>query len=222
MLEFGELWKHLKNLDETVEIEAKTAEKLGSAILETVSAFANEPGRGGGYLLLGVRMATDMPFPTYEIVGVDDADQMQADLATQCRTKLNRPVRPEMFVENRDGRRVVVAFIPEAQPSEKPVYITSRGLPKGAFRRIGSTDQKCTEDDLAAFYTSRPHASFDETPADGSDVSDIDPEMLALYRVERAHVNPDAPELDYDDGELLRALSCAVVRDGEIVPTLAG
>ncbi len=220
LLSFDELWKDLNDLDETVEIEAKTS--LGSAVLETVSAFANEPGRGGGYFLFGVRMATDTLFPTYEIVGVEDADQLQADLATQCRAMLNRPTRPEMVVENREGRRVIVAYIPEAQPSEKPVYITSRGLPKGAFRRIGSTDQKCTDDDLTALYQAQPHASFDETPADGADVSDIDPEMLNLYRAERARVNPDAPELAYDDGELLRALSCAVVRDGEVVPTLAG
>lgn len=35
----------------------------------------------------------------------------------------------------------MVAFIPEVQPSEKPVYITKRGLPQGAIRRIASNEQ---------------------------------------------------------------------------------
>jgi ATP-dependent DNA helicase RecG len=52
MLTFIELWEKLVSQDETVEIEAKSASDIGKSILETVSAFANEPGRGGGYLIL--------------------------------------------------------------------------------------------------------------------------------------------------------------------------
>jgi ATP-dependent DNA helicase RecG len=50
MLTFIELWEKLVSQDETVEIEAKSASDIGKSILETVSAFANEPGRGGGTL----------------------------------------------------------------------------------------------------------------------------------------------------------------------------
>jgi len=52
---FEDIWKCLNDSDETVEIEAKTAQQIGPALLETISAFSNEPNRGGGYLLLGVR-----------------------------------------------------------------------------------------------------------------------------------------------------------------------
>ena len=55
LLGFEDLWQRLKDLDETVDIEAKSG--LGSAALETISAFANEPGRGGGYLPIGVAVA---------------------------------------------------------------------------------------------------------------------------------------------------------------------
>ena len=34
----------------------------------------------------------------------------------------------------------------------KPVYLRATGLPSGAFRRIGSTDQRCTDDDLWAAW----------------------------------------------------------------------
>lgn len=48
-----ELIKELDDLDESRRIEAKTASEVGKALMETVTAFANEPGMGGGYLVLG-------------------------------------------------------------------------------------------------------------------------------------------------------------------------
>lgn len=49
-----DLLASLNLLDETEHIEAKRASELGKSILETICAFANEPGLGGGWLLLGV------------------------------------------------------------------------------------------------------------------------------------------------------------------------
>lgn len=221
-LGFDELWHHLNERDESVQIEAKAGEQIGASILETVSAFANEPGRGGGYLLLGVRLAPASLFPTYEVVGVPDADKVQSDLATQCRQMLNRPVRPAIAVENIDGKRVIVAFVAEAQEGEKPIFIESRGLPKGAYRRIGSTDQKCTDDDIALFYQARSHRTFDETVVDDADMSDLDPAAIQDYRRYRREANPSAPELAYSDEDLLYALAGITRSDGTARPTIAG
>lgn len=221
-LRFDEIWRRLNDLDETVQIEAKAGEQIGAAMLETICAFANEPGRQGGYLVLGVRRAEDALFPTYEIVGVPDSDKLQADLASQCRTQFNVPIRPQLTVEARDGKRVVVAYIPEAAPSEKPVYIQTRGLPKGAFRRIGSTDQKCTDDDLALFYQAQSHKSLDETVLADGDVNDFDPAAIQEYRRTRREANPTAPELAYSDEDLLYSLSCVSRVNGVARPTIAG
>ena len=49
-----ELLERLNLLDENERIEAKRADEVGKSLLETVCAFANEPGLGGGWLLLGV------------------------------------------------------------------------------------------------------------------------------------------------------------------------
>lgn len=49
-----ELLLSLNLLDETERIEAKRASESGKSLLETVCAFANEPGLRGGWLLLGV------------------------------------------------------------------------------------------------------------------------------------------------------------------------
>ena len=49
-----ELIDKLAFLGEQEKIEAKTGTEAGKSMLQTICAFANEPGLGGGYLLLGV------------------------------------------------------------------------------------------------------------------------------------------------------------------------
>jgi ATP-dependent DNA helicase RecG len=221
-LGFDELWARLRTGDETVEIEAKRAEEFGSSLLETISAFANEPGRGGGYLLLGVAIREDSLFPDYEVVGVPDPNRLQGDLASKRRDMFNVPIRPQIEVEQHDGKNVVVAYVPEAQPHEKPVYIKSKGLPRGAFRRIGSTDQHCTVEDVELFYQLRDHRTFDETPVPETTAEAFDPQAMAEYRRARAALNPNAAELAYPDDELLYALAATGTHQGQTCATVAG
>jgi ATP-dependent DNA helicase RecG len=105
---------------------------------------------------------------------------------------------------------------------EKPVYLLKRGLPKGAFRRIGSTDQKCTDEDIALFYQLRSHRTYDETPLPEASLDDFDPNAIAEYRRARSQVNPNAAELNYTDEDLLYALAATTKHQKEICPTLAG
>jgi ATP-dependent DNA helicase RecG len=224
-LTFDDVWKRLNDADETVEIEAKSSQQIGPSLQETISAFSNEPDRGGGYLLLGVRKLEDSLFgdKQYEIVGLPNPDKTQSDLATLCRGVFNVVVRPSMSVTTtKSWKSVVMAFIPEAQPHEKPVYITARGLPKGAFRRIGSTDQHCTDDDLQVLFQTRKHNSFDETTVAECELSDLDPLAIAEYRRSRAEANPGAPELAFNDRDLLVSLFAASKEGKRIAPTIAG
>jgi len=223
-LTFDELWDRLTAADESVEIEAKTASQIGSSMLETVCAFANEPNREGGYLLLGVRPAQNTLFAIdYDVVGIPDPDKIQTDLATQCASAFNVTIRPQITATSRPGgETVVVAFIPEAQPHEKPVYLRSKGLPRGAYRRIAGTDQVCTDDDVQALYQGREHHSFDETLIEGANLDDLDSGAIDEYRRVRQAANPDAPELNYSTEDLLLSLFCASRHKGRIVPTLAG
>jgi len=217
-----QLIEELNSLDEHASIEAKTASASGESLMETVCAFANEPGLGGGYLILGVASASDSFWPVYEVVGVPDPDKLQSDIASQCASMFNTVVRPRISVESIDGMNVVVVFIAEAGPHEKPVYFKNKQLPKSARRRIGSTDQKCTEDDLVIFYRGRDGKSYDEQIMSNARLDDLDDEAIDYYRLLRKEVNPDAEELKWQRDELLEAL-CAVDRDnGELKPTVAG
>jgi predicted HTH transcriptional regulator len=218
-----ELLERLNLLDENERIEAKRADEVGKSLLETVCAFANEPGLGGGWLLLGVTREELALFPAYEIQGLDHPDKISADLASQAASIFNRPLRLNIQAEVLDGKAVIAVFVPEAAPQDKPLYLKAQGLPRGAFRRIGSTDQHCSEDDLIALYQGRQHESFDAGLVPDGTLDDFSPEALADYRQSRRDTNPDAEELRWSDEDLLQALGCVRLNaDGKWQPTVAG
>ena len=204
-----ELLERLQLLDETERIEAKVGSDVGKSIMETVCAFANEPGMGGGSLLLGVAREEMALFPGYSVEGIEHAEHVGSDLATQAAGMFNQPLRLEVRTEQLDGKVVVVVFVPEAAPQDKPIYFKAQGLPRGAYRRIGSTDQRCTEDDLIALYHARQVESFDAGLVPDTTLSDLSPEAIEDYRVARREANPDAEELRWSDEELLQALGAA-------------
>lgn len=217
-----ELFEQLNSIDENVRIEAKKASEIDKGIMETVCAFANEPNLGGGYLLLGaVRTGFRDDLPVYEPENIDNPDKVQNDLISKCSSMLNMHIRPQVETEVVDGKTVIVVKIDELPDSQKPVYILNRGLPSGAYRRVGASDQKCTEDDMRVFYSSAE--SFDSTVVKGATLDDIDENAIAHYRKLRARVNPNAEELSYDDNDLLLALrACEKEKNGEYVLTYTG
>lgn len=218
-----DLLQELAALDESHRIEAKRCRQVDRSVMETVCAFANEPGLGGGYLLLGVsREAHDLLSSRYVVDGIENPDKIQSDLASQCASVFNFPLRPRLSVESVQGKTVIVVFVPEATPTEKPVYLQNLGLPRGAFRRVGPTDQEGSEDDLIALYSGHQTSSFDSTIIIDATLDDIDPDALEDYRRLRRDANPDAEELAWSDNDLLRALGCAELRDAQLKPTVAG
>ncbi len=217
-----ELLEELNTLDEHTSIEAKTASDTGKSIMETVCAFANEPQLGGGYLLLGVSAAENAFWPIYEAVGVPEADKMQQDLATQCASMFNVPVRPYLSTERVGERTVIVMYVAEASAHDKPIHFKNQPLPQSARRRVGSTDQKCTDDDMVVFYESRRGESYDEQVIHDATMDDFDDEAIALYRQLRTEVDPQADELSWSNQDLLEALGAIKRRDGELKPTIAG
>lgn len=216
----AELIQQLNHTDECNWIEAKRGSAIDRSILESVCAFSNEPGLGGGYILLGVEQKELSLFPTYYASGVEQSDKIQLDLSSQCASMFNQSIRPTIQVESVDGKNVIVAYVPEIPDGQKPIYFKSEKLPHGAYRRIGSSDQRCTEDDLFVFFNKED--SFDSTLVGGSSLDDISEEALALYRQLRSKVNSFAEELQYNDEDLLYSLGCIRKEKEEIQLTYAG
>lgn len=224
MMTAREILDELNQSDERRRLEAKAcvSGKLGESFFETVCAFANEPNMGGGHLLLGVTNNDSDLFETYIVCGVQNPDQLQQDISNGCASHFNRRIRPEIEVEQIADKTVLVVFIPEANKSQKPVYFSSQALPQAARRRIGSSDVKCTEDDLQIFYTGRSGESFDRSVPDDARMDDLDLDEIGYYRTLRKRVNPAAEELTWDDEELLESLSAIRMVDKEYRPTLTG
>lgn len=201
-----ELFNLLNEQDECPWIEAKGGSESTHSIMETVCAYSNEPGLGGGYILLGVAEDNTTLFHQYKTVGVNDLDKFQRDFSTQCADMFNSPVRPKLEIETVNKHSVIKVWVDELPASQKPLYFKSDRLPKGAFRRIGSTDQRCTEDDLRVFY--HDYNTYDQTPVKGATIKDIDENAIKRYRALREKVNPEAEELTFSDAELLQSLGC--------------
>ncbi|MDE6198318.1 MAG: putative DNA binding domain-containing protein [Muribaculaceae bacterium] len=200
----------LNAIDEHVRIEAKQCtDRIDKSVLETVCSFSNEPDLDGGVIILGIEDTFDDK-TRYAIKGVTNVDKLQNDLATQCADLFNHPVRPTIEIESVEGKKVMIVTVHELNPKQKPLYFKKEGLPRGAWRRIGSTDQRCTEEDLAIFYTDTD--GFDKMIAPDTDLDDIDENAVRRYRTLREKVNPDAEELNYSDIDLLRSLK-AISKD---------
>ncbi|GAB6010624.1 ATP-binding protein [Viscerimonas tarda] len=218
--DINELLERLNITDESVNIEAKRAGKIDRSVMETINAFSNEPNLGGGYLLLGVEQDESVETPQYVVTGISDPDKLQLNLSSQCADSFNQTVRPEINVETIDGKNVLLVFVPELPASQKPIYFKDKGLPRGAYRRIGSSDQRCSDDDLFIFY--HKEDELDGSIIKNSGLDDISEEAIALYRNLRARVNPYAEELQYDDIELLQSLACLKQEADKYYLTYAG
>lgn len=208
----------LQATDENERIEAKSG--LGDAAMKSVSSFSNEPGLRGGWIVFGARR--DDMSGRYAFEGVRDADRLQTEFVTQCASRFNRVLRPEIRTDTVNGRRVVVAFIPEAPAADKPVFLKKQGLPKGAYRRIGSVDQSATDDDLHRFMSLAQSVPFDRRPVAGARREDLDDAAIETYRRELRARKPASELLDLSNDELLRALGALDDRVHPPTPTYAG
>lgn len=200
----------LNSLDEDKRVEAKCGSKIDRSVMETICSFSNEPNMGGGNIILGVESCdrpNDNHVKTYYVVGVEDADKLQSDIASQCSSMFNIAVRPDVCIEKLNGKNVIVVTVAELDMRSKPLFFKNEGLPRGAYRRIGSTDQRCTEDDMPLFYASSE--SYDSTLISDTSMEDVDENAISRYRTLREKVNPQAEELDYNDQDLLLALGAS-------------
>lgn len=177
---------------------------------------------GGGTILLGVTKVTTSLFPYYVAQGVNDPDKLSNDLQSGCSTKFNQPIRVDIRAETVNEVAVLRIDVPELQLANKPAYFKATGLPKGAYRRIGSSDVRCTDEDFSTFWIGQSHEPYDTRLVEDSDYADIDLEAVELYRVARSETAPDEESLRWPDEELLHALGAIRKIEDRWRVTIAG
>lgn len=203
----AELISLLNETDEAEDLEAKEAsESVGKSVYETICALSNEPGLEGGTILLGVHKIEQMLFPMYEASGISDPDKMSSDIASACASLFNQPVRVNISTHVIGDGIILRIDVPEVPQNQKPIYFKARSIPSGAFRRIGPTDVRCTDEDIQLFFQGKANEPYDTRIVHDARWDDIDPAAITAYRKSRSEANPAAEELNWSDEDMLYAL----------------
>lgn len=159
------------------DVEFKQAQRgVPNDVYETVSAFSNT---AGGYLVFGVKDTRG----NFDIVGVLEVEKVQNDFLSVLRSqnKLNRGINVKEDAFERDGKTLLVFYIPEAQRSEKPVYLN--GDPRKAYIRRGSGDGRCTQAELERFLRDAAGGTYDGELINNFDAEEFfDPQTVSWYR----------------------------------------
>ncbi len=212
--------------DEHSRIEAKRASDIGNSIMQTVCAFANEPGLGGGYMLFGVA-EPDESHSRYWVIGVAQVDKVLNELQNNCRHQFENPVSITTQIDIIDGKQVIGVYVPEISPSAKPCRFVGHSnkhnkRKTGVWRRGANGDYECTDQELEPILFAKSGISYEQTILPDSSWDDLDPTIIALYRQLRARIKPNAEELQTDDQGLLTALHLVKKQNGEYKPNIAG
>jgi len=115
---------------ESRKLEFKEQLPQGSAFLKIVSAFANG---AGGELIIGICDKKR------RIVGVDDPLLIEEQIMNCVHDGVYPPVSPFCTIITIQKRTLLSIRI--LSGSNKPYYIKSKGVDKGTFVRIGSTNR---------------------------------------------------------------------------------
>ncbi len=213
--------------DEHSRIEAKRASEIGDSIMQTICAFANEPGLGGGYLLLGIS-EPDASHPNYWVSGISHVDQILNQLHNNCRNQFEHAVAISTQIEVIEGKQVIGVYVPELDPSAKPCRFAAGHNNKknhrktGVWRRGANGDYECTHQELEPILLAKSGISYEQTIFPDAHWDDLDPAVIALYRQLRTRIKPHAEELQADDQGLLTALHLVKKQNGEYKPNIAG
>ena len=126
---------------EDTRLELKSCEHgiLQDDIWKSISAFANSEG---GQLILGVG-----PDQKPLNLSPPEIDKLQQDLISLCQGGFNYPITPDIQVLG----STVIAYIPTAPVAVRPIYSRSRGIPRGAYIRVGSANIQATSEVLTQF-----------------------------------------------------------------------
>lgn len=202
---------------EATSIEAKRAETaLPKSVLETLSSFSNTPG--GGTIILGLDEGGN-----FTAVGVREPTKIMADFASWARDDMVPPLVPEIDFAEVDGQTLVIADIPELPRNQKPCYVKSRGLDRGAFIRVGDGDRRLTSEEVHQLVADRGQPTFDHEPVLEATIDDLDTAEVTRY-TSRLRAGTNARIFaDEADAVILR-MTKVIARgsDGADHPTLAG
>ena len=214
--DIGRIIKDLKSAGtDTQDVEVKeSTRKLPASIVETLSALSNATG---GTIILGLSEANGfVPAPGFHAKGIADA------LATTCATKMMPPVRPEIIFAEYSGEQLVVAYVPECIPRDKPCYIAERGVYHGSFIRVSDGDRKLSSYEVDRLLENRVQPAYDVEPVESACLDDLDPDLTNAVLARQRELHPRIFASMTDEEALTKLHAIVPDESGRMVPTLAG
>lgn len=197
------------------QIEIKRGEKKApAAVVETISAFANDQG---GVLILGLDDPSIGAKPIQEFRAENMRDSMES------RLEMVEPIpQTRIEIEPFEGNRVLRVEVEELPPELKPCFITERGMYKGSYTRDGEGERKLKHYEIDRLLENRKQPTHDRDLVDEASRKDLDADALeALVRYQRE--TKEKAYRDSTEDEVLSSLGVlAKASDGSYRPTLAG
>ncbi|MDQ2920924.1 MAG: putative DNA binding domain-containing protein, partial [Acidobacteriota bacterium] len=187
-----------------LKVKLSNTEKIAQEIV----ALANT---GGGVMVFGVN-------DQLRIEGVDDPESVQEELVRICREDIEPPLFP--FIDRiafDNGRRIVALDI---EGKRRP-YRTHDGR---FYLRVGSEKREATREELSTLLDEVRPVKFENLPALGATIADIDEAHLwSFLREFEGDAFDNASANGYPTKDVLeRDLLLATEHAGEVVPTIAG
>ena len=187
-----------------LKVKLSNTEKIAQEIV----ALANT---GGGVMVFGVN-------DQLRVEGVDDPERVQEDLVRICREEVQPPLVP--FIDRialDNGRRIVALDI----ESKRRPYRTRDGR---FYLRIGAEKREASREEISALLDEARPLRYEDVPALGATISDIDEAHLWSYLREfEGGAFEEATVVGYPTAEVLERDLLLATSDGqEVVPTVAG
>lgn len=206
--------------DGRVEVKA-SAQKLGSSVWESVSAFANT---AGGTIILGLSEADGFtPVDGFDAKSIANAVASGLSPAGPSGEAKVAPVphyRLDFGVV--DDREVVVLDVDRLIPGRGvpgPCYVTAKGPENGSFKRVADQDKRLSRYEIFSIASNWTVPEFDEEAIDGLGIDDLD-DVLISQMIDRARQQGSRAFDGAESREArLRRLN-VLTKDGAI--TLAG
>lgn len=190
---------------ETSTLEIKSAEQgCPKHLYDSLSSFSNQDD--GGIIIFGVDEKQN-----YKEVGVYDPQDMQKKINEQC-LQMEPVVRPLLTVVEKDEKFFVSAEIPGVDIADRPVFYQGKGRLKGAYIRIGDSDEPMTEYEVYSYEAYRKRYQDDIRVIERASFASLKQDLLAEY-VEL--LKKGKPHLSaISDNEIYELMS--IKRDNEI------
>lgn len=214
-------FSNLESYTENNRIEVKKAQgTLPNSIWETYSSFANTLG---GIILLGVAETKNKSLVP---IGLSDPEKLIKDfwyiINNQNKININILTSSDVFIQEINGKSIVVINVPRAQRFYKPVYINGNPV-SGTYRRNGEGDYHVNNEELKEMYREANVKAQDIMIIEAMDTSLLCSDSINSYRQRMKLSRPGHIWEGLSDEVFLMKLGAAGIgADGKIHPTAAG